>query len=240
MLIQSKRIYMNEADASPGNGAPAAPPAQAEPPATPAAPAPSAVSLDQVKAVVGEMLGGFKNEFFANARKAGLLKKEESAPPATPSAAAAAPSSLSVDDVKAMIARENAIARISAEHKLKPEAEKRLRDAVEFSKPDDALGYCTSFVTDLGLVRTNTEPSTTTTQTVAVVPNAAPISDRGSPTPNGVAGWKYELSTNPQNMSKGSIAAMDAELTPEVARKRRLEAAREWAQNTRVVINPRG
>lgn len=189
-----------------------------------------------VATAVDAKLKAFENGLFANARKAGLLKKEEPAP-ATPTAASTA---LSMDDVKAMIARENAIARIATEHKLKPEAEKRLRDAVEFAKPDDALGYCTSFVTDLGLVRTTPDPSTTVTApNVPVVPNAAPISDRGSPAPNGAVGWKFEM-TNPIGMSTAARAQMDAELGPEKARKMRLEAAKAQAEGMRVTINPRG
>src|SRR5688572_26534452 len=90
MLInQTKRIYMNEADGSSGNGAPTAPPAPAAPVAEPTAPTLDVDALmTRIVSAVDERFAAKSNELFANARKAGLLKKEE-----TPPAPAAAPSS---------------------------------------------------------------------------------------------------------------------------------------------------
>jgi hypothetical protein len=235
-INHTKRIFMTEEDGSPGGGA--APLAQPAPIADQPAPesAPN-VTPDQVKSWIGEALGGFKNEFFANARRAGLLGKEK--PTAeTPPSAAPAMTGLTEADLEARLEQERVITRVQVEHKLPDSAVKRMKNALKAERPEDVSAWTSSYLADLGLART-TEPSTPPAAHIPVVPNAAPISDRGSPAPNGSVGWRYELS-NPIGMSAAARAQMDAELGVEKARKMRLEAARNQAGNLRVAFGPKG
>jgi hypothetical protein len=237
-INHTNRFLMTEADGSPGGGA--APASPAEPPAEPAAPAPAPVTVDQVKSLMAETLNGFKNAMFADMRKAGVLGKEKPAEPSsTPSPSAVAPAStgLTEADLETRLEQERVITKAQVENKLTDAQVKRMKSALRAEKPDDVSTWTTSYLADLGLVRT--EPATPTPPTVPAVPNAAPISDRGSPAPNGAVGWKYELS-NPMGMSSAARAQMDAELGAEKARKMRLEAAQAQAARMQVVINPRG
>lgn len=228
---------MNEEDGSPGGGA--VPPAQPAPTAAPTAPESPPLTAESVATLVASAidakLNGFENKLFANARKAGLLKKDEPATPA-PTAAAPASTGLSAADVESMLERERVITRVATEHKLTDAQVKRMKGALSAEKPEDVTGWVQSFVTDMGFVRPTETPANAP---IAVVPNAAPISDRGSPAPNGQVGWKYEFS-NPMGMSKQAIAQMNAELGEEKARRMRLDAARTQAETMRVVINPKG
>lgn len=185
-------------------------------------------------ATVDAKLKAFQNEFFANARKAGLLKKDEA--PAPASAAAPASTGLTITEVESLLERERVITRVATEHKLTDAQVKRMKGLLAAEKPEDVSGWASSFVTDMGFVRTNAETPTTT---VPIAPNAAPISDRGSPAPAGAVGWKYELS-NPIGMSAAARAQMDAELGVDKARKMRLEAARNQASTVRVSVGPKG
>jgi len=226
---------MNEADASPGNGAPATPPAPAEQPAVPAAPV--SVTLDQVKGLMTEMLGGFKNAMFADMRKAGALKKDDppkDPTPTAPAAAAPAPTGLTADEVQQVIDRRDAVTRAEVEHKLKPETVKRMRALMEAEKPADATTWVSSFVTDMGLVRQAEQPSTTTTP----IPqsNGAPISDKGSPAPGGVANWEREFAEKPWDMSPAARALMDAKHGADKARKMRVDASQSHMARIKVVI----
>lgn len=238
-INQPKRIYMNEADGSPGNGAPAAPPAPAEPPAPPAAPAPTpAVTVDQVKSLMTEMLGGFKNEFFANARKAGLLKKEETPPPTPPaSPAAAAPTAISLADVESMLERERVITRVATEHKLSDAQVKRMKSMIAAEKPEDVGGWVSAFVTDMGLVKAAEQPVPPTPQPQ---PNGHPISDKGSPAPGGVVNWEREFAENPIGMSAAARSAMDAKHGRDKAIKMRLEASQAQAARIKVTTAQQG
>lgn len=234
---------MNEADGSPGGAAVPATPAES--PAATVTPAPApAVSLDQVKSLIGEQLGGFKNGFFAELRKAGLLGKDKSSPDptatpsaATPSAAAPAMSGLTEAELDARLEQERVITKAQVENKLSDAAIKRMKSALRAEKPEDVGAWTSAYLADLGLVRT--QESNPATPSVPVVPNAAPLSDRGSPAPAGAVGWRYELN-NPIGMSAVSRAQMDAELGVEKARKMRLEAARGQAATMKVAFGPKG
>lgn len=234
-----KRIFMNEADASPGGGtatpAPAAPPAS-----TPAQEATPAVSIDQVKNLMSETLTGFKNALFADMRKAGALGKEKpngdstTTPTATPPAAAPATSGLTEADLEARLEQERVITRVQVENKLSEAAIKRMKSALKAEKPDDIAAWTSSYLADLGLVRT-TDPSTPSAVTApTVAPNGAPASDKGSPAPSGAVGWRHEFAQNPIGMSKAAREQMDAELGAEKARKQRLDASRGQAERMRV------
>lgn len=229
---------MNEADSSPGNGAPAGQPAPTAPTAAPTAhESAPAVTLDQVKGLMTEMLGGFKNSVFADLRKSGALKKDEPAAP-VPSAPAVPAASLTSADVQSMIAWENTITRVAAESKLTAAQEQWMRGAVQGVKADELLTRCQSFVTDLGLVRTEPVTSTQVPQTPQPQPNGHPISDRGSPAPGGVVNWERELAENPIGMSAAARSAMDAKYGREKAVKMRLEASQAQAARIKVTTNP--
>jgi hypothetical protein len=235
--MQTKRIYMNEVDSSPGGGS--VPPVQPAPAAAPTAPEMPPLTIDAVKTHVADQLKAFQNEFFASARKAGLLEKPKNTE--TPAAAPAATvTGLTEADLDARLEQERVVTTARIENKLTESQVKRMRAALKAEKPGDVSTWTAEYLADMGLVRTNAEPqTTTTTQTVAVTPSAAPISDRGTPAPNGVTGWRYEIATNPMGMSASSRAAMNAELGEEKARKQRLDASRDQAQRMQVVI-PRG
>ena len=234
-INHTKRFLMNEEDGSPGGGSVA--PVQPAPTAAPTAPESPPLTADSVATIVATAvdakLKAFENGLFANARKAGLLKKDE--PVSAPgSAAAPASTGLTAAEVESMLERERVITRVATEHKLTEAQVKRMKGLLSAEKPEDVTGWVSSFVTDMGFVRPS-EPASHAP--VPVVPSAAPISDRGSPTPNGATGWRFEAA-NPIGMSKESRAAMDAELGAEKARKTRLEAARAQAETLRVVRNP--
>lgn len=227
---------MNEADGSPGNGAPAAPPAPAAPTAEPKAP--ETPATPDVSAIVDAKLKAFQNEFFANARKAGLLKKDEAPAPA-PSAAAPAPTGLSMADVEAMLERERVITRVATEHKLSDAQVKRMKGLLAAEKPDDVSAWVSSFVTDMGLVRP-TEP-TTTSAPAQPAPSGPPLSDKGSPAPGGVVNWEREFAENPGFMSAAARAAMDAKYGVDKARRMRIDAVNApggQAERLRVVTKP--
>lgn len=224
-INHANRILLNEADASPGGGAVVASPA--EPPAVPAASAPAPVSLDQVKGLIAETLSGFKNEFFASARKAGVLGKDKPAEPSVQSTAPAQqstpPGMISLSDVEAIVEQERVLSRVQFEHKLTDPQLRRMKSALKAERPDDISAWTDTYLADMGFGK---QPETQTTVPVPQpAPVAAPISDKGSPAPGSGTNWHREFADNPLRMSKAAIAAMDSELGLEVARKRRVEAA---------------
>lgn len=239
-INQANRFLMNEADGSPGGGA--APAVPAEPPAAPAAPAPVAVTVDQVKSLMTEMLTGFKNATFAELRKAGALGKEKSSPdptaapsPQSPAAAAVASPTLSLADVEAMLEQQRVVTRAAVEHKLTDAQVKRMNSALKADRPDDIATWTGTYLTDMGLVKQpDTQPSTPVTPASAPQPSGAPISDKGSPAPGSGSNWHREFADNPLGMSAAAITAMNVELGVEVARKKRIEAVNARGSQIRV------
>jgi hypothetical protein len=229
---------MNEADGSPGNGAPPADaPAPAAPTAAPTASEPPAPSIvDQVASLIDTKLKAFENGFFANARKAGVLGKDKPAPDTSVASVAQASTGLTEADLEARLEQERVITRLQVENKLSDAAVKRMKSALKADRPDDIAAWTGSYLADLGLARTNDNPAT---PPIHVAPSTAPISDRGSPAPNGQVGWRYELS-NPIGMSAAARAQMDAELGEDKARRMRLDAARKQNGSMRVVFGPKG
>lgn len=229
---------MNEADASPGGGvAPASP---AESPAAIATPAPAIVSPDQVKSLINETLSGFKNSFFAEMRKAGVLGKEKPAPesptiptPASPTAAAPAPTGLTEAVLEARLEQERVLVRAQVENKLTDAQVKRMKLALKAEQPEDAAAWTSAYLTDLGLVRTP-EQATQVTSIPQPQPTGQPISDKGSPAPGGVVNWERELAENPIGMSAAARSAMDAKHGADKARQMRLEAAQAQAARIKV------
>ena len=112
-----------------------------------------------------------------------------------------------MSDVEALLERERVITRVATEHKLTDAQVKRMKGLLSAEKPEDVSGWVSSFVTDMGLVRTN-EPSTTVAAPVVVQSTDTPISDKGSPAPGGVVNWERELAERPLSMSPAARAAM--------------------------------
>jgi hypothetical protein len=244
-INHTNRILMNEADGSPGGGA--APATPAAPIAAPTAPETPALTAEAVATIVATAvdtkLKAFENGLFANARKAGLLGKEKSAETPSVSSAAAAPAStgLSADEVEALIEQTRVLTKVQLENKLSDAAVLRMKSALKADKPNDVSTWTASYLADLGLVRTSQESSTPTTSApaVAIAPNTAPISDRGSPAPTGAVGWRHELQmAGALGMSKAGREQMDAELGAEVARKQRLALANTQLARMQVHVKP--
>jgi len=211
MLInQAKRIYMNAEDASPGGGAvPTDPPA----PADQTAPEPKYVTIEQMNASLEEKLTAFQNGFFANARKAGLLKKDEPAPAQTPApqpAAAPASTGLTAVDVQRMLDRNTALTRAEVEHKLNAAQIKRMRTMLEAEKPEDAAEWVNSFVADMGIVKAAPQPTTPATVTTqpATTPAKPNVSDRGTAAPTDLRDSEGVLNSRPLEMTGHDVDAL--------------------------------
>jgi hypothetical protein len=96
---------------------------------------------------------------------------------------------------------------------------------------DDVVGA-------LGIKASQPAASAAPTVTAATPqPNAAPISDKGSPAPGTGANWNREFADNPLNMSAAAIAQMNAELGKEVATRKRVEAS--LARGVNIKVTPR-
>ena len=241
-INHTKRIFMNEADSSPGNGAPAAPPDPAEPQAQ-AAPAPDLSQLvsqivTQVTATVEERLAAQENKIFANLRKAGALGKDKTEPTQTastaPASAPPAPAATSADEVRAIIARERAITFAAVENKLTTQQIARITSAIEAEKPDEPAAWVKSFLADMGIARPADQP-VTPAQPVQQT-NGSPISDKGSPAPGGAVAWEREFAENPIGMSKAAYALMVAKHGEAKARQMRLDASRDQASRIKVTL----
>lgn len=232
----------------PPGGSPAPTPSPGgDPPAPAPNPAPTPSPADVVftpeqQAVINKLVG--------QARQEGRNAAQAAKPPAPAPAPAPAPQpepKMTLESLAQRLAETELRARFdkrALKRGYDDDAADDLFELYKVQKPTDDEQWFAEREKRLGLkpVTTATPPATQppTTLVAPTVPNTAPISDRGAPTPNGVNGWQYELSTNPMNMSPGNKAAMNLELGEEVARKRRLAAAQAQAQRMTVVINPRG
>lgn len=186
MRTKLYKFLMNEADSSPGGGA--VPPAV--PPASTAAPeAPKYVTSEQL----ADQLAAFQNGFFANARKAGLLKDKAEAPtpaPATP--AASSPTGLSMADVETMLERERGLTARSTRNSLSDAQTKRMKSALAGVAADAFDVEADAYLSDMGLVRATTPAApaaiTATTAEAPKPPAAAPSAPTSSnlPTSNGM------------------------------------------------------
>lgn len=236
--MQTKRIYMNEADASPGNGAPAA---SAAPPAPVAEPTAQPLDVDALVArlskVIDEKVEAKHNAAFAKLRKDGQLKKDDPAPgtPAvqpTPSAPNVAQAGLSMADVETLIERKGVISTRSVKYGLTDAQTKRLESALAGVSREALAAEADAYLADMGLARSpESTPATPNPQ-----PTPTPTSDKGSPAPGGVVNWERELAENPIGMSAAARALMDAKYGPEEGRRKRLEASR--AQAARLQVKP--
>lgn len=147
MLTRIARILMNEADASPGGGAPVSTPAAPEGQAQ----APSLDSLvEKLTGVIDQRLEGMKNSVEANTRRMieGALGKKKGEPakadPPTPAASSAPVSS--PDSKKWATFNRKAGALGMSENAIA-----RLERAFEMENPDDVAGWFDGYVADLGI-----------------------------------------------------------------------------------------
>lgn len=247
MLLNAKRIFMNEADAPGGNGAQ---PAQSPAPAQPAAqPASSVDPVEAMKSAMNEVINGFRSELtgwkngvFADLRKSGALGKEKPVEQPTTQPAAAAPASpaasLSMADVEAMLERERVIASRVAKFGLSDAQTKRLKAALSSVEAGSLATEADAYLADMGLAKAATPNPTPANQTVQPS-TQPPTSDKGSPAPGGVVNWEAEFMRDPLRMSPAAKAAMAAKHGVEQARKMRMDAIKALAHTIPVVVNER-
>lgn len=241
--MQLKRFLMNEEGGSPGGGSapPAAPPS---PPASTGAatPAEPTVPVSQLKAVIGEVFGEFRNGLFADLRKSGALGKEKPAEPSQQpqpqslSVAAPASSGLSADDVQSMMLQERVFARAEAEHKLTDTQVEWMRTALKGVPAGELTTKASAFLRSMGIAKGASEPSTQPPAAAPVQSTTPPISDKGAPSPGGVTAWQRELTENPLGMSPAAVTAMMSELGADVARKKIVEAGMRQAERIRLSV----
>jgi hypothetical protein len=220
---------------SPGGAAPA--PAPAGDPPTPApspAPAPAEIVFTpEQQAVINKLVGQARVEGRNAAVKAPAPPAPVPSPPPEPK--------LTLEQIATELAETKMRARFDKQalrRGFDDAAADDLFDLYRVQKPADDETWFAEREKRLGLKRP-AQPSTPAAPEVTLVPNTAPISDRGSPAPAGAVGWKFEMN-NPVGMSKAARDQMDAELGREKAVKMRLEASREQASRLRVTVKPQG
>lgn len=219
MLInQTKRIYMNEADSSPGNGAPADPPNPATPPASPAA-APIDVDalVTRLVGAVDERFTTLSNGLFANARKAGLLGKEKPVehptPAPQPQQAPGAPTpaiatGISMADVELMLEQERVLTRAATEHKLTDAQVKRMKNALKADKPEDVPAWTSTFLADMGLAKSPQPAAPQQAVATPPAPARANVSDRGTAAPTDTRDHNGILHSRPLEMTGHDVDAL--------------------------------
>ena len=211
---------MNEADSSPGNGAPVAQAAPTEPQAQ-AAPG---VDLSQLVAqlapalasTIDEKLSAQENRIFANLRKAGALKQdkpvEHPAPTPQSQQAPGAPTpaqstGLSMADVEALLERERVIATRAAQHGLSDAQTRRLKSALASVEAGSYATEADAYLADMGLVKTAPAPQAIATQTQAT-PAKPNISDRGTAAPTDLRDSEGVLNSRPLEMTDHDLDAL--------------------------------
>lgn len=215
----AKRIFMNEADASPGNGAAQPTAVSAEPTASQTAPSFDMDSLlARITSVVDERLSAseqrVKNATFAELRKGGHLKQEkapsESAPTSQPTQSApSAQAGLSMADVEALLERKDVIATRAAKHGLNETQKKRFESAMAGVSRESLQAEADAFLIDMGLVKAAPAPAAPTTSQPATPAPAKPnISDRGSASPTDTRDSDGVLNSRPLEMTPHDVEAL--------------------------------
>lgn len=211
MLYHTKRIFMNEADASPGNGVAVAAPV--EPTAAPTAPAFDVESLmSRLSGVIDEKLVAQKNATFAELRKAGAFKQDKPAsePAATSQPTQSAPvvahAGLTHADLDARLELERVIASREGKYGLNEAQARRFRTALSGVARESLASEADSYLADMGLARTApvTPVTQTATQTQAIATTAAAkpnISDRGTAAPTDLRDSEGVLNSRPMEMT---------------------------------------
>lgn len=214
-INQANRFLMNEADSGSGNGAAPAPAAPAEPTAAPTAPeSPGPSIVDQVASLIDTKLKAFENGFFANARKAGVLKQDKPAEPTTPApsqpttSAPSAQAGLSMADVETLLERKEVIASRAAKYGLTDGARRRFEAALASTPRESLASEADSYLADWGLVKA--PPVTPTVPTQAPpAPAAKPnISDRGAASPTDTRDSEGVLNSRPLEMTAHDVDAL--------------------------------
>jgi hypothetical protein len=213
--------------------APAGDPTPAPVPAPAPAPAEVAFTPEQ-QAVINKLVG--------QARQEGRNAAKPPAPAPAPIVPSAPEPKLTLEDIARELAETKMRARFDKQalrRGFSDDTTDDLFDLYKAHKPTDDETWFTEREKRLVLKQAATPPGTQNPAPLPVVPNTAPLSDRGSPAPNGAVGWRYELN-NPIGMSTAARAQMDAELGVDKARKMRLEAARGQASTMKVAFGPKG
>lgn len=190
MLTRFSRILMNEADSSPGNGAPVESAAPAAPTANQPAPA---IDLDalvtRLSGVIDEKVKASQNATHAALRKAGVFKEDKPAEQApttpaqpTPSAPVAAQAGLSMADVEALLERKGIVASRAAKYGLSETQAKRFEAAMSGVPRESLQAEADSYLNDMGLAKAPPPPVPAQTQAQAQ-PAKPNISDRGTAAP---------------------------------------------------------
>lgn len=183
---------MNEADSSPGNGAPVEAAAPAAPTATPTAPALDLDALvSRLTGVIDEKILASQNATHAALRKAGVFKQDKPsdvAAPAptqpTPSAPVAAQAGLSAADVQSIIERDRILTSRAAKFGLSESQASRFRAAHQHTPIESLATEADSYLTDMGLAKAPPVPVPTPPPAQAPAAPAKPnISDRGAAVP---------------------------------------------------------
>jgi hypothetical protein len=198
------------ADEGGSGAAPPAPAPAGDPPAPIPAPAPAPVEIvftPEQQAHINKLVGQARQE----GRNAAV--KQTPAPVAAqPPAPPAPPEKITIESLAAQLAETQLRARFdkrALKRGLDEDASDDLFELYKAQKPSDDEQWFSERERRLGLKQSSTsstsQPSTPATPSVPVVPNTAPISDRGSPAPNGAVGWRFELN-NPIGMSSAARA----------------------------------
>jgi hypothetical protein len=213
MINQPKRIFMNEADGSSGNGAPAAPAAPAEPTAVTPAPVFDVDSLlTRLSGVIDEKITASQNATHAALRKAGVFKTEKVEPAApsqpTPSASNVAQAGLTHADLDARLELERVVASREAKHGLSEAQSRRLRSSLASVSRDALAAEADSYLSDLGLVKAATPPPVQATQAQAPAQPAKPnISDRGTASPTDMRDFEGVINSRPLEATGHDLAS---------------------------------
>jgi hypothetical protein len=206
-------ILMNEEGSSPGGGAPT--PAPESPAANQGAPV-AAPSITDIQSAVAAQLSDFKNGFFADLRKTGVLDKGKPSPTApaaapVPIEAPAAPAShggMTAADVQTLMARDRAFHRVVATAGLTEEQFAFVEETRNAVNPPDPGAWASTFLKTMGLGhKPATQQAAPAPAAPAVaIPNPANnISDRGPATAGDVRDVKTYVQTRPLEMTSSDF-----------------------------------
>lgn len=170
-----KRILLNAADLSPGNGAPVAPAIVVDP-AEPAAPTPAATPTVDAKAIAAEV----RDSLFAELRRAGILEKSKvPAAPKSPDSAGVA-----ADPLK-LRALDRALTRTGLADKLSDTQYRRAERDFVAEDPSDADTWAKDYFHGFSGSPATVQPAVSASQPAiappAQTPSGPPQSNRGAP-----------------------------------------------------------
>lgn len=207
------------------------PPPTDPPPTPPPAPAPQPIVFTpEQQAHIDRLVG--------SARKEGRDSAIKQQPPAlAPQPPPQAPPAATVEALQQQMAdmqMRNEFDRLFVRSGIADDAEQDVFDLYKSQKPTDKQAWFETKKKTFGAKQSQTETTTTVITAPNGTPNTPPISDKGSPAPSGVVGWRLELAQNPIGMSAAARQQMNAELGEDKARKQRLEASKGQADRTRV------